>query len=236
MMKKIRVTLKNPNDVDLVLCSDIGDNGGNFLSKYRNDALYFERSYITVDKDWYKTFFTEEEIIEGGFEWTLNSPGVKIKEIDEGLGYRVNVEKDDKIIFFECFGDKFPIHEKEWKEYKDLFQEDYFRFVLQRDIGLLTIYDAEYEQTILWRSGCYPFSSLHDIYTYLNEWSNPFATFIYGDSILEDSFGKDENGNRTNFYLEKIREKFNRAYEFYLLNNKSESEKGELEEKEIQNG
>ena len=236
MMKKIRVTLKNPNDVDLVLCRDICDNGGNFLSKYRNDALYFERSYKTVDKDWYKTFLTEEEIIEGGFEWTLNSPGVKIKEIDEGLGYRVNVEKDDKIIFFECFGDKFPIHEKEWKEYKDLFQEDYFRFVLQRDIGLLTIYDAEYEQTILWRHGCYPFSSLHDIYTYLNEWSNPFATFIYGDSILEDSFGKDENGNTTNFYLEKIREKFNRAYEFYLLNNKSESEKGELEEKEIQNG
>lgn len=233
MMKKIRVTLKNPNDVDLVLCRNIGDN---FVSRRRNDALYFEWSYKTLDKDWYKTFFTEEEIIEGGFEWTLNSPGVKIKEIDEGLGYRVNVEKDDKIIFFECFGDKFPIHEKEWKEYKDLFQEDYFRFVLQRDIGLLTIYDAEYEQTILWRSGCYPFSSLHDIYTYLNEWSNPFATFIYGDSILEDSFGKDENGNTTNFYLEKIREKFNRAYEFYLLNNKSESEKGELEEKEIQNG
>ena len=232
-MKKIRVTLKNPNDVDLVLCRNIGDN---FVSRRRNDALYFEWSYKTLDKDWYKTFFTEEEIIEGGFEWTLNSPGVKIKEIDEGLGYRVNVEKDDKIIFFECFGDKFPIHEKEWKEYKDLFQEDYFRFVLQRDIGLLTIYDAEYEQTILWRSGCYPFSSLHDIYTYLNEWSNPFATFIYGDSILEDSFGKDENGNTTNFYLEKIREKFNRAYEFYLLNNKSESEKGELEEKEIQNG
>lgn len=233
MMKKIRVTLKNPNDVDLVLCRNIGDN---FVSRRRNDALYFEWSYKTLDKDWYKTFFTEEEIIEGGFEWTLNSPGVKIKEIDEGLGYRVNVEKDDKIIFFECFGDKFPIHEKEWKEYKDLFQEDYFRFVLQRDIGLLTIYDAEYEQTILWRSGCYPFSSLHDIYTYLNEWSNPFATFIYGDSILEDSFGKDENGNTTNFYLEKIREKFNRAYEFYLLNNKSENEKGELEEKEIQNG
>lgn len=233
MMKKIRVTLKNPNDVDLVLCRNIGDN---FVSKRRNGALYFEWSYKTLDKDWYKTFFTEKEIIESGFKWTLNSPGVKIKEIDEGLGYRVNVEKDDKIIFFECFGDKFPIHEKEWKEYKDLFQEDYFRFVLQRDIGLLTIYDAEYEQTILWRSGCYPFSSLHDIYTYLNEWSNPFATFIYGDSILEDSFGKDENGNTTNFYLEKIREKFNRAYEFYLLNNKSESEKGELEEKEIQNG
>lgn len=233
MMKKIRVTLKNPNDVDLVLCRNIGDN---FVSKRRNDALYFEWSYKTLDKNWYKTFFTKEEIIEGGFEWTLNSPGVKIKEIDEGLGYRVNVEKDDKIIFFECFGDKFPIHEKEWKEYKDLFQEDYFRFVLQRDIGLLTIYDAEYEQTILWRSGCYPFSSLHDIYTYLNEWQNPFATFIYGDSILEDSFGKDENGNTTNFYLEKIREKFNRAYEFYLLNNKSESEKGEVEEKEIQNG
>lgn len=233
MMKKIRVTLKNPNDVDLVLCRNIGDN---FVSKRRNGALYFEWSYKTLDKDWYKTFFTEKEIIESGFEWTLNSPGVKIKEIDEGLGYRVNVEKDDKIIFFECFGDKFPIHEKEWKEYKDLFQEDYFRFVLQRDIGLLTIYDAEYEQTILWRSGCYPFSSLHDIYTYLNEWSNPFATFIYGDSILEDSFGKDENGNTTNFYLEKIREKFNRAYEFYLLNNKSENEKGELEEKEIQNG
>ncbi len=228
MMKKIRVTLKNPNDVDLVLCRNIGDN---FVSKRRNDALYFEWSYKTLDKDWYKTFFTEEEIIEGGFEWTLNSPGVKIKEIDEGLGYRVNVEKDEKIIFFECFGDSFPIHEKEWEEHKSLFQEDYFRFVLQRDIGLLTIYDARYEQAILWQSSGYHFSSLQDIYTYLNEWSNPFETFIYGDIILD----KDENGNTTNFYLEKIREKFNRAYEFYLLNNKSESEKGELEEKEIQN-
>lgn len=233
MMKKIRVTLKNPNDVDLVLCRNIG---ANFLPNYKKDVLYFETEFRTADKGWYKTFFTEKEIIEGGFEWTLNSPGVKIKEIDEGLGYRVNLEKDDKIIFFECFGDKFPIHEKEWEEYKSLFQEDYFRFVLQRDIGLLTIYDAEYEQMILWQSSGYPFSSLHDIYTYLNEWSNPFATFIYGDRILESSFDKDENGNTTNFYLEKIREKFNRAYEFYLLNNKSESEKGELEEKEIHNG
>ena len=39
MMKKIRVTLKNPNDVDLVLCRNIGDN---FVSKRRNDALYFQ--------------------------------------------------------------------------------------------------------------------------------------------------------------------------------------------------
>ena len=75
--------------------------------------------------------------------------------------------------------------------------------MLQRDIDLLTIYDARHEQTILWRAGCYPFSSLHDIYTYLNEWPNPFATFIYGDSILEDSFGKDENGNTTNFLFRR---------------------------------
>lgn len=233
-MKKIKVTLKNPNSVDLVLCryKNCAEDGWND----KNNALYFNMAHYTTDTRYYKTFFTEEEIIEGGFEWTLSSPGVKIKEIDEGLGYRVNVEKDDKIIFFECFGDNFPIHEKEWEEHKSLFQEDYFRFVLQRDIGLLTIYDARYEQMILWQSGCYPFSSLHDIYTYLNERSNPFATFIYGDRILENSFGKDENGNITNFYLEKIREKFNRAYEFYLLNNKSESEKGELEEKQIQNG
>lgn len=230
-MKKIKVTLKNPNSVDLVLCryKNCAEDGWND----KNNALYFNMAHYTTDTRYYKTFFTEEEIIEGGFEWTLSSPGVKIKEIDEGLGYRVNVEKDDKIIFFECFGDNFPIHEKEWEEHKSLFQEDYFRFVLQRDIGLLTIYDAEYEQTILWQSSGHPFSSLHDIYTYLNEWPNPFATFIYGDRILESSFDKDENGNTTNFYLEKIREKFNRAYEFYLLNNKSESEKGELEEKEI---
>lgn len=233
-MKKIKVTLKNPNGVNFVLClkKNCAEDGWSD----KNDVLYFEMAHYTTDTRYYKTFFTEEEIIEGGFEWTLNSPGVKIKEIDEGLGYRVNVEKDDKIIFFECFGDNFPIHEKEWKEYRSLFQEDYFRFVLQHDIGLLTIYDAEYEQTILWQSNGYPFSSLHDIYRYFNERSNPFATFIYGDRILESSFDKDENGNITNFYLEKIREKFNRAYEFYLLNNKSESEKGELEEKEIQNG
>lgn len=234
MMKKIKVTLKNPNSVDLVLCRY--KNCAEDRWNDKNNALYFNMAHYTTDTRYYKTFFTEEEIIEGGFEWTLNSPGVKIKEIDDSWGFRVNVEKDDKIIFFECFGDNFPIHEKEWEEYKSLFQEDYFRFVLQHDIGLLTIYDAEYEQTILWQSSGYPFSSLHDIYTYFNEWSNPFETFIYGDRILESSFDKDENGNTTNFYLEKIREKFNRAYEFYLLNNKSESEKGELEEKEIQNG
>lgn len=233
-MKKIKVTLKNPNSVDLVLCryKNCAENGWND----KNNALYFNMAHYTTDTRYYKTFFTEEEIIEGGFEWTLNSSGMKIEEVDESLGYRVNLEKDEKIIFFECFGDSFPIHEKEWEEHKSLFQEDYFRFVLQRDIGLLTIYDARYEQMILWQSGCYPFSSLHDIYTYLNEWSNPFSTFIYGDRILENSFDKDENGNTTNFYLEKIREKFNRAYEFYFLNNKSESEKGELEEKEIENG
>lgn len=233
-MKKIKVTLKNPNSVDLVLCryKNCAEDGWND----KNNALYFNMAHYTTDTRYYKTFFTEEEIIEGGFEWTLNSSGMKIEEVDESLGYRVNLEKDEKIIFFECFGDYFPIHEKEWEEHKSLFQEDYFRFVLQRDIGLLTIYDARYEQMILWQSGCYPFSSLHDIYTYLNEWSNPFSTFIYGDRILENSFDKDENGNTTNFYLEKIRERFNRAYEFYFLNNKSESEKGELEEKEIENG
>lgn len=220
-MKKIKVTLKNPNGVDLVLCRNIGNE---ILRKYTKDGLYFEKENRTVDRDFYKTSFTEKEIIEGGFGWALNSPGMKIKEIDEGLGYRVNLEKDEKIIFFECFGDSFPIHEKEWEEHKSLFQEDYFRFVLQRDIGLLTIYDARYEQTILWQSNGYPFSSLHDIYTYLNERSNPFATFIYGDRILESSFDKDENGNITNFYLEKIREKFNRAYEFYFLNSKIEKD------------
>ena len=99
--------------------------------------------------------------------------------------------------------------------------------MLQRDIGLLTIYDARYEQTILWQSSGYRFSSLQDIYTYLNEWSNPFASFIYGDRILENSFGKDENGNTTNFYLEKIREKFNRAYEFCFLNSKIEKDEQE---------
>lgn len=49
----------------------------------------------------------------------------------------------------------------------------------------------------------------------------------YGDRILENSFGKDENGNTTNFYLEKIREKFNRAYEFCFLNSKIEKDEQE---------
>jgi hypothetical protein len=220
-MKKIRVTLKNPNSVDFVLClkKNCAEDGWSD----KNDALYFEMAHYTTDTRYYKTFFTEEEIIEGGFTWTLNSSGVKIEEVDESLGYRVNLEKDEKIIFFECFGDSFPIHEKEWEEHKSLFQEDYFRFVLQRDIGLLTIYDARYEQAFLWQSSGYHFSSLQDIYTYLNEWSNPFATFIYGDIILD----KDENGNTTNFYLEKIREKFNRAYEFYFLNSKIEKDEQE---------
>ena len=77
-MKKIRVTLKNPNYVDLVLC--LKKNCAEDTWNDKNDALYFEMVHYTTDTRYYKTFFTEKEIIEGGFEWTLNSPGVKIKE------------------------------------------------------------------------------------------------------------------------------------------------------------
>lgn len=45
-MKKIRVTLKNPNDVDLVLCRDIGNIRDNFLSKYRNDGHFILNCHI----------------------------------------------------------------------------------------------------------------------------------------------------------------------------------------------
>ena len=38
MMKKIKVTLKNPNDVDLVLCRKIGDE---ILWKYTKNGLYW---------------------------------------------------------------------------------------------------------------------------------------------------------------------------------------------------
>lgn len=76
MMKKIKVTLKNPNSVDLVLCRY--KNCAEDRWNDKNNALYFDMAHYTTDTRYYKTFFTEEEIIEGGFEWTLNSPGVKI--------------------------------------------------------------------------------------------------------------------------------------------------------------
>lgn len=93
-MKKIKVTLKNPNSVDLVLCcyKNCAEDGWND----KNNALYFNMAHYTTDTRYYKTFFTEEEIIEGGFAWTLNSSGVKDTDIErlertyQGKGLFIN--------------------------------------------------------------------------------------------------------------------------------------------------
>lgn len=57
MMKKIRVTLKNPNSVDLVLCryKNCAEDGWSD----KNNALYFNMAHYTTDTRYYKTFFTE---------------------------------------------------------------------------------------------------------------------------------------------------------------------------------
>ena len=53
-MKKIKVTLKNPNSVDLVLCcyKNCAEDGWND----KNNALYFNMAHYTTDTRYYKLF------------------------------------------------------------------------------------------------------------------------------------------------------------------------------------
>lgn len=132
------------------------------------------------------------------------------------MSYQVNVEQlEDKIIMFECYGEEFPIHPLEWKEFHSFWQEDYFRLVLQPDMGLLTIYYGKYDMEILWRAGSHPFQSIHDIYHHLNTHSDPFMGFIYGDWRFEEAFDRNRKRQVTNYFLEKFREDFNVAYDYY---------------------
>lgn len=59
-MKKIRVTLKNPNSVDFVLClkKNCAEDGWSD----KNDALYFEMAHYTTDTRYYKTFLLRKRL------------------------------------------------------------------------------------------------------------------------------------------------------------------------------
>lgn len=138
------------------------------------------------------------------------------------IGYQVNVEETDKLVLLECYGEKFPKHPKFWFEDGSLWQEDYFRLVLQKDIGTLTVYDATHEVQFLWE-GHFKFKSLHDLYHYFNEEDDPFADTIYGDEQFREEFYRNRKGITQHPKLSLLRLRFNQAYEYYMANKDKEA-------------
>nr|WP_232592578.1 hypothetical protein [Streptococcus agalactiae] len=59
--------------------------------------------------------------------------------------YKISLEETEKVTTMEYYGKQFPVHPEEWEQYHSFWQEDYANFLLQKDIGLLTIY---YEKKI----------------------------------------------------------------------------------------
>jgi len=131
---------------------------------------------------------------------------------------KVRIEETELTVVIEYYGENFPVHPEEWKKYHSFWQEDYARFFIQKDVGLLTIYYAKQDLSLLWEG---KFHSMHDVYAHLNERQNPFSAFIYGEPRFEDAF-RLEDGIVKNFYMSKIREVFNEAYHFIY---KSQSSK-----------
>jgi len=123
--------------------------------------------------------------------------------------YKVSLEDTKYITTMEFYGKDFPIHPEEFAQTGSLWQEDYARFLLQKDIGLLTIYYAKEDTSLLWESS---YDSIHDFYNHLNNRENPFAAFVYGDDRLWSGSYIDENGIIVNPLLSRIREVFNETY------------------------
>lgn len=123
--------------------------------------------------------------------------------------YKVTLEDTKHITTMEFYGKDFPLHPEEFSQFESLWQEDYARFLLQKDIGLLTIYYAKEDISLLWESN---YNSIHAIYQHLNHQENPFAIFIYGDNRLWSGAYDDENGITVNPLLSRIRDVFNEAY------------------------
>lgn len=84
--------------------------------------------------------------------------------------YKISLEGTEKVTTMEYYGKQFPVHPEEWEQYHSFWQEDYANFLLQKDIGLLTIYYAKEDLSCLWEGR---FTSMHDVYKKLNTSSTP---------------------------------------------------------------
>ncbi|MCC9878873.1 hypothetical protein HK152_03225, partial [Streptococcus agalactiae] len=84
--------------------------------------------------------------------------------------YKISLEETEKVTTMEYYGKQFPVHPEEWEQYHSFWQEDYANFLLQKDIGLLTIYYAKEDLSCLWEGR---FTSMHDVYKKLNTSSTP---------------------------------------------------------------
>lgn len=120
---------------------------------------------------------------------------------------KIIVEVNDAITLIECYGDEFPLHQEEWETHHSFWQEDYVRFLFQTDIGALTIYDGNYDLTLLW--GQYIWN-VEDFYDLLKKDILPGE--VYGDDRFQAAY-QTKNGQSKNVYLDHIHDVFTEVYE-----------------------
>lgn len=84
--------------------------------------------------------------------------------------YKISLEETEKVTTIEYYGKQFPVHPEEWEQDHSFWQEDYARFLLQKDIGLLTIYYAKEDLSCLWEG---QFASMYDVYRKFNALGAP---------------------------------------------------------------
>lgn len=89
--------------------------------------------------------------------------------------YKISLEETETVTTIEYYGKQFPVHPEEWEQYHSFWQEDYARFLLQKDIGLLTIYYAKEDLSCLWEGR---FASMHDVYQKFNASGTPYYDLI----------------------------------------------------------
>ena len=95
--------------------------------------------------------------------------------------YKISLEETEKVTTIEYYGEQFPVHPEEWEQYHSFWQEDYARFLLQKDIGLLTIYYAKEDLSCLWEGY---FKSMHDVHQKFNASNTPYYDLITINGVV----------------------------------------------------
>ncbi|ESR10619.1 hypothetical protein DIX60_10600 [Streptococcus iniae] len=95
--------------------------------------------------------------------------------------YKISLEETEKVTTIEYYGKQFPVHPEEWEQYHSFWQEDYARFLLQKDIGLLTIYYAKEDLSCLWEGR---FKSMHDVHQKFNASNTPYYDLITINGVV----------------------------------------------------
>ncbi len=103
--------------------------------------------------------------------------------------YKILLEETEKVTTIEYYGKQFPVHPEEWEQEHSFWQEDYARFLLQKDIGLLTIYDAKEDLSCLWEGR---FATMHDVYRKLNAPGTPSDYDLIAMNGVNTLFGYDD--------------------------------------------